>query len=228
MLDRESIRRGAVAEIIAEGEKLGLIKRTTAAERLASRRRMLASVTPGQDIWVFGYGSLMWNPAFEHVERRPGVIHGYHRSFCLWAPVGRGSPDNPGLLLGLDRGGSCCGVAFRIAAAQAEEELDIIWAREMVAHSYEPRWVTVRTAEDAHRAIAFVMNHDSKFYAGRLPEAIVARHIATAAGSLGPCADYLVNTVAHLDELGIRDGPLHALLERVRRLHISSEREERP
>ncbi len=167
------------------------------------------------ELWVFGYGSLMWNPAFHYAERRLGHLHGYHRSFCMWTPLGRGSPENPGLMLGLDNGGSCRGVAFRVAGQNVEEELDIVWRREMVAGSYDPRWVTVRTELGAVRAVTFVMNHENERYAGRLPVATIVRHLATAGGRLGTAFEYLENTVAHLDQLGIADGFLHRLADRI-------------
>ena len=215
VISRESIRSGAFADIVAEGAALGLLRLLTEDERRASRRQTMSQAEPGQDVWVFGYGSLMWNPAFHYVERRLGRLHGYHRSFCMWTPLGRGSPENPGLMLGLDNGGSCRGVAFRIAAHKVEEELDIVWRREMVAGSYDPRWVTVRTDLGAVRAVTFVMNHENERYAGRLPVQTIVRHLATAGGRLGTAFEYLENTVAHLDELGIDDGPMHALLGRV-------------
>ena len=217
VINREAIRSGAFADMIAEAAALGLFQPLSDDERRESRRRTLAAAEPGADVWVFGYGSLMWNPAFHFAERRPGHLYGYHRRFCLWTPLGRGSPDNPGLILGLDHGGSCRGVVFRLGADQVEEELDIVWQREMIAGSYRPHWATVRTPAGPVRAIAFVINQAHERYAGRLPLGTVVDHLATAAGRLGSCAEYLENTVAHLDELGINDGPMHALLERVRR-----------
>ena len=144
-LNRDSIKNGLVQEIVAEGERLGLLKLLSPEERLQSRRETLRGVAPDSDVWVFGYGSLMWNPAFHFVEQRPARCHGYHRSFCLSTPVGRGSPDCPGLVLALDWGGSCTGVAFRIAGDQVDEELDVVWQREMVAGSYVPTWVRLAT-----------------------------------------------------------------------------------
>ena len=212
---REDIEQGRIEEVLIEAERQGLMRRMPPAERQASKRRVLAELGAGEDVWVFAYGSLMWNPCIHYIDRRPALIHGYHRSFCMWTPLGRGSPENPGLMLGLDNGGSCRGVAFRIAACEVEEELDIVWPREMVAGSYDPRWVTVRTDLGAVRAVTFVMDHENERYAGRLPVTTIVRHLATAGGRLGTAFDYLEATVAHLDELGIDDGPMHALLERV-------------
>ena len=165
--------------------------------------------------WVFGYGSLMWNPAFHYLERQTALLYGFHRRFCLWTHAGRGTPENPGLTLALERGGSCRGVAFRISDELVESELGIVWRREMVSGAYAPRWVTVRIEGEEMRAVTFVINHDHDRYAGLLPENRVAEVIAGAAGGLGPCAEYLHNTVEHLEELGIHDRSLMRLSHQV-------------
>jgi cation transport protein ChaC len=162
----------------------------------------------------------MWNPAFHYIEKRRAKLYGYHRSFCLQTPIGRGTKDFPGLVLGLDRGGSVHGIAFRIAEEQAEEELDIIWAREMLTGSYAPRWAHLKdeTTGERFRGIAFVMRRDCDRYAGHLDPEETANRIAHAHGKIGPCREYLEKTVLALDELGIGDGPMHDLLRRVRRI----------
>ena len=174
-------------------------------EIAASLEQTLASHDPATDVWVFGYGSLMWNPAFDYAEQRVGVVRGWHRRFCLWLEMGRGSPANPGLMLALDRGGACRGVAFRIPAEQARPELLLIWRREMLGTAYHARWVQVRTVGATVPAITFVANRAHPRYAGKLSDAKAAAHIATASGSLGSCASYLQNTLDHLQALGIRD-----------------------
>lgn len=213
---RDCIRNGLFEELGLEAERLGLMRRCTDEERATSRARILADVGPDEDVWVFGYGSLMWNPAFHYVESRSGQLHGWHRSFCLWTPIGRGSPENPGLVLGLDRGGSCCGIAYRVAAKDRDSELPVLWRREMVADGYHPRWVTVRSREGSIRAITWVINREGDRYAGKLPIDTITRHLATAGGRLGSSREYLENTVAHLDELGIRERPLHEIRNEVR------------
>ena len=155
---RDSIRDGLFEEIGLEAERLGLLRCCTDEERAESRARMLAGMGADEDVWIFGYGSLMWNPAFHFAERRPGMIRGWHRSFCLWTPMGRGTPDNPGLVLGLDRGGSCSGIAYRVAARDRDTELTLLWQREMVADGYNARWVTVRGEAGDVRAITWVIN----------------------------------------------------------------------
>src|ERR1700722_1553325 len=174
----------------------------------------LALHAPGEDVWLFGYGSLMWNPAIEIAERRAGVVRGWHRRFCLWLHIGRGSPDNPGLMLALDRGGSCAGVLFRIAAAEARNELLLAWRREMFTDAYNSRWVTAQTADGPIRAATFVANRRHDRYAGPLEEHEVAARLGSAAGTLGTCREYLDETVAALHAIGLHD---HAL-ERLQRL----------
>jgi cation transport protein ChaC len=212
-LTREALLGGALQRFIAGRGDLTALSE---AELLATRRAALALHPPGQDLWVFAYGSLIWNPAFHFAGREKAHLYGYHRQFCLWTPLGRGSPDRPGLMLGLEHGGSCTGVAFRIAAAAIEVELEAIWRREMVTAAYRPRWVPVHAESGPGRAIAFVINRRHERYARRLPEAEVVRTVAHAEGALGACRDYLFNTVAHLAELGIHDRRLTRLAAAVR------------
>ena len=171
----------------------------------------LTQLPHGEDAWLFGYGSLMWNPAIEFVERRPGTVHGWHRSFCLWMHGGRGSPDNPGLMLGLDRGGSCAGLLFRIPAAEARAELLLAWRREMFTGGYQSRWVAATTPEGPVRAVTFVANRAHPRYGGRLDEAAIAERLASASGALGSCATYLTETLGALHAAGLRDRSLERL-----------------
>lgn len=212
ILTRDSIAGGIVQEMVARSG----ISVLSDAELAASRAATLAA-GPAGDVWLFGYGSLIWNPAFDFAERRIGRIFGYHRRFCLWTHAGRGTPERPGLMLGLDRGGGCRGVLFRVPESEVETELAIVWRREMVNAAYVPRWLAVRTDDGRPlRAIAFVINRRHERYCGALPDARIARVIATAHGRLGPCADYLFNTVGHLEELGIHDRRLTRLRDMVR------------
>lgn len=213
-LTREQIQSGWVQKMAQEA---GHTMKVLTEEELAESRRGTLASAPSKDIWVFGYGSLIWNPAFHFVERRIGTIHGYHRRFCLWTTLGRGSPDCPGLMLGLDRGGSCRGVVLRIAPEHVESELDVLWRREMVSNAYVPTWVRTTTEEGDVYAIAFTINREHERYAEKMSDEKAAEVIARAAGRIGPCRDYLLNTVEHLDQLGIHDRAMKRLAERVKR-----------
>ena len=194
-LTRDQIKNGDVRKMIAD---LGITMRLLSDDELAaSRAATLAGADLSGGVWLFGYGSLIWNPAFHFTDRLTGTVFGHHRRFCLWTHLGRGCPDRPGLVLGLERGGSCRGVAFHIGPDAVEEELTIVWRREMLSGAYVPRWVDVHTALGAVRAITFVINHAHERYARFLPDDHVAEVIAAAEGFLGPCADYLINTVDH-------------------------------
>ncbi len=188
----------------------------TAEERHRQIHEIIARAPHAKRIWVFGYGSLIWNPAFHFVERRTARVHGYHRQFCLWARAGRGSPEKPGLMLSLEHGGSCHGVAYRLHPKHVATELDVVWRREMLTMAYRPVWVTLRTPRGLEHAVAFAVNRAHERYVRELGEAATARYLATGAGPLGCCADYLFDTVSHLRELGIRDRHLEALERRVR------------
>lgn len=221
MLNRDSIRSGIIYDLLHKNRHITGATPKTDEERAASLAAALAAAPAGaldRGSWVFGYGSLLWNPAFHFVERRRGRIYGYHRSFCIWAHMGRGSPENPGLMLALDRGGSCSGVALRIAPDKVTEELSILWAREMAIDTYVPVWVAIHGAGDPVYGLAFTIDRRHPRYAGRLPAEVAAAHLARAEGYLGTSADYLANTVTHLDELGIHDATLTDLHRRVTRL----------
>lgn len=188
------------------------------AERRAHVPQTLARAPQPRRIWVFGYGSLMWNPAFHYVERRTARIDGFHRQFCLWSRGGRGTPERPGLMLSLESGGSCTGVAYRIAPEAAITELDVLWRREMASRSYRAVWVNLHMRQEMEPGIAFAVNRAHERYVPRLDAEAIARYLATGRGTNGDCCDYLFDTVDHLRELGIRDRRLEALAQRVREL----------
>jgi cation transport protein ChaC len=167
-----------------------------------------ASAVP---VWVFAYGSLMWNPEMRFAERLPARIHGYHRSFCLYSPEYRGTREKPGLVLGLDRGGSCRGIAYRLAPATLAAEIDLIWRREMTGFVYHMTPVRIATERGPVKGYAFTVRRDSRDYAGRLAPEFAARIIATSRGDRGTGRDYLANTVRHLEQLGIAAGALHRI-----------------
>jgi len=173
-------------------------------------------------VWVFAYGSLMWNPEMAFAETRPAVLYGFHRRFCLSSRDYRGTPERPGLVLGLDRGGSCRGLARRLPPDALGAAIDRLWAREMAGQVYDMRAVTVATPQGPVAAHAFTVRRDNIDYAGRLGIERMAEIIAAAAGGRGTGRDYLANTVRHLDELGIRDKGLRRLHEAVRRMSCAS------
>lgn len=163
---------------------------------------------PLGDLWVFGYGSLMWRPGFEYLEVRPARLYGYHRALCIWSWVHRGTQEQPGLVFGLDAGGSCIGRAFRIAEADKPAVVEYLYAREMVTAVYIPRLHTVRLPEGPVTALCFVVDRRHRQYAGRLAVEQAAGVVAGARGQSGANREYLCNTVDHLEELGIREPAL--------------------
>ncbi|MBB6249560.1 gamma-glutamylcyclotransferase [Nitrospirillum iridis] len=173
-------------------------------------------VAADADVWVFGYGSLMWNPGFPYVERRRATVRGWHRGFSVYSFRHRGTRACPGAVLGLDRGGTCRGIAYRVAAAEAPGVLDYLWEREMQNAVYEPRLLTA-ALEHGPRVptVAFTVVRGHEQYCGRLPPDDLAGLIRQGVGESGRNVDYLVNTVRHLEELGIRDRNLEGLVERV-------------
>lgn len=179
-------------------------------------RAPLPSATSTDDFWVFGYGSLMWNPGFPYVEDAPGTVHGYHRSLCVLSTIYRGTPDNPGLVLGLDEGGTCCGRAFRIAPEHVNAAIAYLNEREQVTKVYCPHDVCVHLADGREVAgYTFVVRHAHEQYV-KLSIDEQARLVARGEGLRGSAFDYLANTVAHIDALGIRDSELHRVLEMAR------------
>ena len=191
-------------------------------ERRVDVTKILAQAPQPERIWVFGYGSLMWNPAFHYVERHTARVHGFHRQFCLWSHGGRGSPKYPGLMLSLESGGSCTGVAYRVTPEAAATELDVLWRREMASRSYRPVWVNVHMRHGREPALVFAVNRAHERYVAGLDTETIARYIATGKGTNGDCCDYLFDTVDHLRELGIRDRRMEGLEQRVRELRTSA------
>ncbi len=178
-------------------------------------RRRFVVFEPG-DVWVFAYGSLLWDPGFRPAETRPALLRGWHRCFCVSSVIYRGTPEAPGLSLGLDRGGSCRGAALRIAEAERDAVLAYLAEREMPEEIYSARRVRLATDDGTVSGYALVVNRDHPLYVAGLDLDQAATRIATSAGARGPNTDYLAQTVAHLESLGIHDGALRRLLDRVR------------
>lgn len=175
-------------------------------------------VTPDMhtDFWVFGYGSLMWNPGFPHVEDSPALIHGYHRSLCVLSNHYRGTDENPGLVLGLDLGGECCGRVFKVAPEHVNDTLAYLDEREQITKVYCPKFVAAKRPDGSEvTAYTFVVRHEHEQYV-KLSLDEQARLVASGVGSRGPALDYLANTVEHLIALGIKDSDLHKVLAKAR------------
>jgi cation transport protein ChaC len=172
------------------------------------------------EFWVFGYGSLMWNPGFAFEERRIAFAHGFHRALCIRSFVHRGTVENPGLVLGLDRGGSCKGVAFRVAPAARESVVEYLRERELVTSVYLERHVPIRFGDGRRSsALTYVADRSHHQFVAGLTVDMAARAVAGAVGKSGPNPDYVRNTVAHLKELGIRDQWMEAVAARVAQPH---------
>lgn len=179
---------------------------------------LVAGAPASGEIWIFAYGSLIWNPGFEHVEDRLATVHGWRRSFCIgWIRIYRGPPERPGIMLGLDRGGSCRGVVFRLPAESAVRNLELVFRREHPIRWAMPhmRWMTAYTDAGPVRALVVVTNRLSPAFLGGLDEDVVVEALATAAGERGSMAEYLFSTVEHLEARGIHDRYLWRLQERV-------------
>jgi len=178
-------------------------------------------------LWLFAYGSLIWKPEVEHLETLKGMASGWHRRFCMQLTRWRGTNEVPGLMMALDRGGSCAGVVYRLPDEDHHGQILRLLMRETDGKPATniPRWISVATPGGPVKALAFVASPHGPRYAGRLPLPAVAETVARAAGHWGSGAQYLYNTVRHLDEHGIRDRNLWTLqglvAEQIRRLHLA-------
>jgi cation transport protein ChaC len=176
----------------------------------------------GEDLWVFGYGSLLWQPGFAFVERVPARLIGAHRALCVYSFVHRGTPERPGLVLGLDRGGACRGIAFRVAAANRPATLAYLRRREQVTKVYRESVRSVWLEGDPQQrvpALCYVVDRRHPQYAGRLTLAQQLHYIRQGHGQSGPNRDYVLETVHALEALGYRESELHLLAERLKGIH---------
>jgi cation transport protein ChaC len=170
------------------------------------------------ELWVFGYGSLMWRPGFAYLERCSARLIGLHRALCVFSFVHRGTPERPGLVLGLDRGGMCRGIAFRVAAAARAETIEYLRAREQVTSVYVETMRQIELEDKTRRrvrALCYIVDRRHVQYAGRLTLADSLHHVRQGHGKSGPNRDYVIETVRALEGLGYREGELHLLAERL-------------
>lgn len=210
--DSEIVTQNNTSFEWGSGKEADLIRTMSSQELSVSLQEMLKGQNLKNGVWVFGYGSLMWNPDFKFTEKLMGLVSGYHRRLCLKSTVYRGTPDCHGLVFGLDHGDSCQGIAFRIATEHLETELQIVWEREMFAETYIPTWVSVQSKQQSVSAITFVINPDHEHYVPDLALEDVAQRVVRAEGKCGSCLDYVQNTVKCLHQSGLRDPDLEQLL----------------
>ena len=175
--------------------------------------RTLAEWGGHEDLWVFGYGSLIWRPDFEYAERRPAHVLGWHRALKMWSRINRGTPECPGLVFGLLSGGSCQGVAFRVSKGDGPAVLAQLWAREMMMAVYDPRWLACRTPHGPVKALAFTLSRRSPSHTGVLTEAEYRRIFSDACGKYGTTLEYAARTLEELQRHNIRDRHLERLLK---------------
>lgn len=171
------------------------------------------------DLWVFAYGSLIWRPGFDFLERQQARLIGAHRALCVYSFVHRGTPEKPGLVLGLDRGGACRGVAYRVAAKRREATIEYLRGREQATMVYREAWRSVWLDDDPQQrveALCYVVDRGHVQYAGRLPLEKQLHYVRQGHGRSGINRDYVLDTVKALEELGYRDQELHRLAERLR------------
>ena len=169
---------------------------------------------PRGDLWIFGYGSLMWSPGFRPAARKTGLVRGYHRAMCILSHRYRGTPRKPGLVMGLCRGGSCWGIAFRVPAARVRRVMRALWKREMLNNVYVPTLLQVTVGPKQRiRALAFVADATHRQFVRELDLHGRARLVAQGIGERGRCVDYIRNTLEHMLELGVNDPHLARILD---------------
>lgn len=190
----------------------------TPEQRSASLAQALAQRPANSPIWVFGYGSLMWNPVFEAEEIRPATLKGWHREFCLRLTAGRGTPHHPGRMLALQKGGQTTGLAFRLPEHNVYEELELLWKREMLTDCYLPIWCELTLEEQGQvaNALVFVMNPQHPLFEADTCHQVIAPLIASASGPLGSNAQYLFALDNELKQYGMKDDCIGELVNMVR------------
>lgn len=178
---------------------------------------MLAKHAAGTPCWIFAYGSLIWKPEIPHVAEQRGTARGWHRSFCFRIHRFRATRAQPGLMMALDRGGQCGGMLYQLSPVDLPAQVEKLFRREFTVKpaNCQPRWITVATEQGPVQAIAFVMNRHAKAYVGKLTAEEVADILSASCGHWGSCAEYLYNTVSHLEAKGIHDSHLWHLQELV-------------
>ena len=219
LLTREALACGALVQALRRNPPPGVRLRSD-EELQESLEQTLREHPPGDDLHIFGYGSLMWNPALHVVDSQLALVQGWHRRFCIRTLMARGSVERPGAMLALDRGGACVGMLMRIAAPRVRDELKLLWQREMLTGSYDVRWVNATARGGKLRALTFVARPDHERYIGALPVQDVAGLIRTGEGILGSTRSYFERTLQTLARLRVRDRGI----ERLRRAVQAADR----
>ncbi|RJT41189.1 gamma-glutamylcyclotransferase [Rahnella woolbedingensis] len=191
----------------------------TPEQRAASLSCTLARRPDNSPVWIFGYGSLMWNPVFDSEEARPATLHGFHRAFCLRLTSGRGTHAQPGRMLALRDGGQTTGLAFRLPEDKLHEELELLWKREMLTGCYRPTWCELEL-DDGRKvtALVFIMDSSHPQYEADTDYQVIAPLIAQASGPLGTNAQYLFALEKELNNYGMSDDCMSELVKQVRLL----------
>jgi len=169
------------------------------------------------DLWIFGYGSLIWRPEFDYVERRAAKVHGWHRALKMWSRINRGTPERPGLVFGLLAGGCCHGMVFRVPREEGRKVLALLWAREMKLAVYDPKWLTCQTTQGPVSALAFTLSKKSPSHTGALSPEEYRRIFLEASGIYGTTYEYAHRTLEELKRHNIRDRGLERLLKLIER-----------
>lgn len=216
VLTREALLTGEIERLFHSGPTA--LRTMTDEERTELVQETLDSLADSSELWIFGYGSLIWNPALEYEAERRCRIQNYQKKFCFWTTLGRGSVEQPGLMMGLVEGGECNGVAYRIDIEKAPHELDILFRREMLSFVYKPIWVEASCVDTgiSFNTLTFVVDPESERYAGKLTQAETVHSIATAVGPLGRNCDYLFQLSDRLHELGFEENEVAELARQVR------------
>ena len=212
-LNKKNIQSDKLRTFVREQ---GLGSKLLDDETLLKSRRSLVPDNTKNDVWLFGYGSLIWNPVIKPVKKLKVKSFGYRRRYCLKTHIGRGSKNFPGLVLGLENGGSVTGEALKVNNKKIYEELELVWRREMIMGAYVPKMITGHTKEGKINMIAFIINKNHENYIASLSEAETAYMISRAQGFLGTAIEYLDKTRESLQKLGLNDNYLERLHNRIK------------
>ena len=221
IITRETLLSGEIERLLDDNQNN--VERMSDDERATLIDQTLSALADSE-LWVFGYGSLIWNPALNYEEQRRCSIKGFEKKFCFWTTLSRGTVDCPGLMMGLVPGGNCNGVAFRIDARNAVTELDVLFRREMSYYVYKPTWIEAQCFEtnNTFKILTFVVDKENHRFVNNLSIDDTVRIIATAQGPLGRNCDYLFQLSEKMHELGFEESELEDLVRRVKEFQLGS------